>query len=652
MASVYFGQLIGPVGFSRVVAIKRMHPQFANDPKFVTMFVDEAWLTARVQHPNVVSTLDVVADAGELFIVMDYVRGEALSSILRAARVPVPPGVAASMTGQVLAGLHAAHEAKDETGRPLGMIHRDVSPQNVLVGVDGLARITDFGIAKAASRLYVTLEKQIKGKLRYMAPEQIVSAESLDRRADVYAMGVLLWETLAGAHLFKGDQIEQVLHLIMHQDPPSLAALRGDVPRAVDDVVRRAVARDPAQRFATAEEFHISLERALPFASHRAVGEWVQEVCAQPLREKKAIVDLIEQGLPSRSGVAAELRELSGSGERLADARHRDAAPLEAASPDGLGLGERSGMQLSRRAAQREEERTAVSGAPTRPDPPPHEEERTLVAPQPTSATARPGRPLAFASTELAESAAPSEAVSTRERPAATAPVPAATVPVPTTPVASPPRGAADPTRVSAGAAGGTLASMPAVRTVPVVAVRTLGARSAPPASAPEPSTAPLVGRGRGWAQAQAGPGTVREGEAPATVDDVPAPALAQPAARSRGAIAGAVAAAAVIAAAAMVFVLGGFAGAGAARTGAPAPERGSLASPAVPPSAGDAPTGAPTPLPPPVGASTASAAPSSSGAATPPVSSAKPLARPWAPPRPTARPVDPPAVFVPSDSL
>src|ERR1700729_765840 len=175
MATVHLGRLLGPVGFSRTVAIKRLHAQFAKDPEFVSMFLDEARLAARIRHPNVVQTLDVVATEGELFVVMDYVQGESLSRLLRASRTvgPIPVRVASAILCGALHGLHAAHEATDEHGVPLGLVHRDMSPQNVLVDVDGSARVLDFGVAKAAGRTQTTGRGKIKGKLRYMAPEQI-----------------------------------------------------------------------------------------------------------------------------------------------------------------------------------------------------------------------------------------------------------------------------------------------------------------------------------------------------------------------------------------------------------------------------------------------------------------------------------------------
>ena len=158
MATVHFGRLLGPVGFSRTVAIKRLHPQLARDPDFVAMFVDEARLAARIRHPNVVPTLDVVATEGELFLVMDYVPGESLSRLLRASRASglVPPRIASAIFCGALHGLHAAHEATDERGTPLGIVHRDVSPQNILIGSDGVPRVLDFGVAMAAGRAQAT----------------------------------------------------------------------------------------------------------------------------------------------------------------------------------------------------------------------------------------------------------------------------------------------------------------------------------------------------------------------------------------------------------------------------------------------------------------------------------------------------------------
>src|ERR1700733_1570494 len=254
MATVHFGRLNGPVGFSRTVAIKRLHPQFAKDPEFVTMFLDEARLAGRIRHPNVVPTLDVVATEGEIFLVMEYVQGESLSRLARALRVRqvvIPPDIAATILVGTLHGLHAAHEAKDEHGQPLDIVHRDVSPQNILLGTDGVPRVLDFGVAKAAGRLQTTREGQIKGKVSYMAPEQLHGGD-VTRQTDIYAAAVVLWETLVGRRLFEGDNEAMVLiKAIEGRVPPASTLVRGLSP-AYDRVIERGIARDPAERWGTA----------------------------------------------------------------------------------------------------------------------------------------------------------------------------------------------------------------------------------------------------------------------------------------------------------------------------------------------------------------------------------------------------------------
>src|SRR5262245_21993014 len=164
MARVHLGRLIGPAGFSRVVAIKRLHAYVAGDPAFVAMLLDEARLAGRIRHPNVVPTLDVAREDGEFLLVMEYVHGAALSELSRAsaaAEALIPPSIASSILGGALLGLHAAHQATDGHGRPLDVVHRDVSPQNILVGVDGVTKVVDFGIAKAASRLQATRDGEL-----------------------------------------------------------------------------------------------------------------------------------------------------------------------------------------------------------------------------------------------------------------------------------------------------------------------------------------------------------------------------------------------------------------------------------------------------------------------------------------------------------
>lgn len=304
MASVYLGRSMGDAGFARTVALKRLHPQYARDPEFVAMIVDEGRIAERIRHPNVVNVLDVVAANGELLLVMEYVHGESLGKLLaleRAAGRRVEPALLSAVVVGLLQGLHAAHDAKDASGTPLGIVHRDVSPENVLVGVDGVARVLDFGIALAAERVQTTRDGQLKGKLGYVAPEQL-SGKPATPAVDVYAAGVVLWQALTGRKLFDGPNEAAIMMEIVQGDlkPPSRYV--PDLPPGVDEVVMKAIARDPAERFASADDLASALEAALPPAKTREVSRWVNEVAKQTLASRAALLSRIERD----SGDSAE----------------------------------------------------------------------------------------------------------------------------------------------------------------------------------------------------------------------------------------------------------------------------------------------------------------------------------------------------------
>ena len=319
MATVHFGRLRGQGGFSRTVAIKRLHPPYARDPSFAAMLVEEARLAARVQHPNVVAPLDVVAvDDKELLLVMEYVHGEALARLLgscarRSSRVPPP--IAVSVMAGLLYGLHAAHEAVSDQGEPLQIVHRDVSPQNVLVGVDGVARVLDFGVAKATSRSSASSPGTTKGKLSYMSPEQL-RFKTVDRRADVFAAGIVLWEMLTLRRLFRSDDPGLVAMKILKSDVPVPSRFNPHVPRSVDAVVAGALARNRDARYGTALTFAQALEQAVPPASPREVGDWVQATAAESLAQRSRLRARVESAAgrdaptappPARSSVAGSL---------------------------------------------------------------------------------------------------------------------------------------------------------------------------------------------------------------------------------------------------------------------------------------------------------------------------------------------------------
>jgi serine/threonine-protein kinase len=302
MAKVSLGRMVSPAGIGRTVAIKQMHPQLAAEPSFAAMFFDEARLAMRIQHPNVVATFDVVIHEDELLLVMEYIHGESLAGLCRKARAAgeqIPPRIASSIIVGLLSGLHAAHEAKSESGEPLSIVHRDVSPQNVIVGVDGVARVLDFGIAKAMGRTQTTQQGELKGKFGYMAPEQLTNG-AIDRRVDVWAGGVVLWEALAGQRLFQGDNAGALVRAVLDQPIQKPSEWVLGLPPAVDDVVLRALARQKMDRFETARAMAVAIEEAIAPATAREVGEWVERTAAASLAERAALVDEVESAAAGR----------------------------------------------------------------------------------------------------------------------------------------------------------------------------------------------------------------------------------------------------------------------------------------------------------------------------------------------------------------
>jgi serine/threonine-protein kinase len=287
MAQVCLGRALGAGGFERLVAIKAMHAHLAAEAEFVDMFLDEARLAARIRHPNVVATLDVQQDEQGLFLVMEYVEGPALQAVLRQqrrARRTLPLDLTLRIFVDALAGLHAAHELTGAEGEPLNLVHRDISPHNILVGVDGVTRLTDFGVAQAESRLSTTRGGQVKGKFPYMAQEQIQRA-TIDRRTDVYAAGAVLWEMLAGERLVRGDNDGQLLTQILKAERRSVQALNPGVPGEIEAVCQRALQREPGDRHATAAAFGEALEAAakaagVAIAAPRDVAHFVKELKA------------------------------------------------------------------------------------------------------------------------------------------------------------------------------------------------------------------------------------------------------------------------------------------------------------------------------------------------------------------------------------
>jgi serine/threonine-protein kinase len=289
MATLYVARKVGGGGFERLVAIKRVHPHLLENEDFHEMFRDEARVCSVIRHANVVSMTDVVDAEGELFLVLDYVESLSLGELIRAANDAgkrLPPAIVSRIVSDALAGLHAAHEATDLQGERLDVIHRDVSPQNIIVGVDGTSRLIDFGIAKAVSRISVTNSGVVKGKLRYMSPEQVRHKE-LDRRSDIFAAGLVLFEALTGKRLLGGDDEGDIALAILLASFPTATSVVAELPPAIDAVLEKALAREPEERYQRASEFADALERAVPAAPAREVGALVEDLGMTVLAKRR-----------------------------------------------------------------------------------------------------------------------------------------------------------------------------------------------------------------------------------------------------------------------------------------------------------------------------------------------------------------------------
>ena len=262
MAEVYLathGQL---AGFETPVVIKRILPRLANTPEFIKMFLDEARIASLLRHPNIASILEVSKESDEYFLAMELVQGEPLSKILGSLyskQVKMPPALAAFIASQVAAGLYHAHTSCDALGQPLHVVHRDISPQNILVTYDGAVKIIDFGIARAKGRLTQTGEKGTKGKLSYMSPEQ-ARGEMVDNRSDIFSLGIVLWEMVTGVRLFRCEDASASVDAILTEIPPRLGDFTFVSP-FLETIVAQALAKNPQQRFSTALALETLLQR-------------------------------------------------------------------------------------------------------------------------------------------------------------------------------------------------------------------------------------------------------------------------------------------------------------------------------------------------------------------------------------------------------
>jgi len=311
MGQVWVARLTGTRGFQKLVALKTILPSTEDVANLESMLFDEASLASQIHHPNVAETLDLGEQDGTLFLVMEWVYGEPLDRVVKAARAAggIPLPIAVDLIAQGCRGLHAAHGATDSRGEPLGIVHRDVSPQNLLVTYRGVVKLVDFGVAKATQQMSrPTTTGEVKGKFAYMAPEQ-VHGEKLDARADVFAMGIVLYWLTTGEHPFRADNAAATLRNIMVARPALPSSIVPAYPPLLEAVTMKALARDKAERYGTAHEMMLALEAAVPRTSaERAETElqaFMEQIFAERLRDRTMALEASLQAADAGLAIAS-----------------------------------------------------------------------------------------------------------------------------------------------------------------------------------------------------------------------------------------------------------------------------------------------------------------------------------------------------------
>ena len=354
MASVWAARLTGTRGFQKLVAVKTMLPDVSDDPDFEQMFLDEARVAARIRHPNVAEILDLGEQDDVLYLVMEWVEGENLSVVLKAARnlggMPLP--VILRIASQACAGLHAAHELRDDSGHLVDLIHRDVSPANVLVSMAGFVKLVDFGVAKSKGRMHVTRAGgMVKGKTPYLSPEQL-GGLPLDRRSDIFSFGALLYVMATGLHPFRGETEGKTVENIALKNPVPLRTINAEIPVEFEKLVLKALEKDPKNRFSTTAELQRALDQiGLAIggpATESDVAEFVRKAIGEPQAKRAADI---------KSAIASLDALTSGSGDiprsdafRFLDGGKR--APNSSAKPDAEGESPRSSSTPSPMTAE------------------------------------------------------------------------------------------------------------------------------------------------------------------------------------------------------------------------------------------------------------------------------------------------------------
>ncbi|MFT3774672.1 MAG: serine/threonine-protein kinase [Minicystis sp.] len=336
MAEVFLAVVRGPAGFNKLVVIKQIRPQLAEDPEFLGMFLDEARLAARLSHPNVVQTNEVGQEGERYFIAMEYLEGQPLNRVVHRLQKNggLPLGMHLKIVCATLAGLHHAHELTDYDGTALGVVHRDVTPHNVFITYDGLVKVVDFGIAKALNSSSETRTGVLKGKVAYMAPEQ-ARGERVDRRADIFSVGVMMWEAATGKRLWKGVPDITILQRLLSGEIPTPRSVKPEVPEKLEAIILKALSHQRDDRYATAADLQLALEGYLEEAGERIherdIGKLIAQnfeadrtkikgIIDEQLRAKPsadvqpAMLPVIDQHTHSGSGPASRNSQTDGAG--------------------------------------------------------------------------------------------------------------------------------------------------------------------------------------------------------------------------------------------------------------------------------------------------------------------------------------------------
>ncbi|WP_394833387.1 serine/threonine protein kinase [Pendulispora rubella] len=306
MGIVYLARVQGPGGFSKLLIIKELKPEFVDDPAILSMFVEEARLAARLQHPNVAQTIEVAQEGNRPYIAMEYLQGQSLATIHRRAKGKLSSEALLRVIIEMLRGLHYAHTLTDYDGANLGLVHRDVSPHNVFITYAGEVKVLDFGIAKAADTQLETRTGVLKGKVAYLAPE-LVHGREYDARVDVFSAGAMLWEAVAGRPLWRGSKEVDVLHSLINWEVPRIRSACSDISDELANICDKATAPNPAERYESAEALHLALETYLAgqpgkVNSLREIGVTIAEAFKEERERLRRILERALQDLKNGEG--------------------------------------------------------------------------------------------------------------------------------------------------------------------------------------------------------------------------------------------------------------------------------------------------------------------------------------------------------------